>query len=684
MVKYKTFKFINGLTYFVIIAGIIALSIIISNLRSEGFSNKIKELFGSEIPYIYPEQLKSLCGLGTKPKGQRCVPDNEVITDILIDQKFINTVDGNIVFTPDYNPSIELPAIPDWFNHWKDKGTYSCQKVISWGECNIPGNNCESPCRCGDCAGWRGGNLTDCDNKTIGKGRVWCNLEPGEPYTFNGEPDKCECAYGYCAINGLCVSPYLMNGTKNNKRCCPECAFKSPDKQGGCAGGVICDPNIQCEEAIVEVPGKQYKFDMNNQTIKDHVKIVTELCPSSSTIGDCYHPQNDDARRQQPYVKVSPTDSNNLQSLIGNPVNTAHGQNEYDCALKCGDIQDDTEFSGTINSVTGLSNRLITVQTNTTFSFNEIQNGDYVIISGVEGNKNANGRFLVDNVQPSTKGSFRLVDSSSNGNYISGGTFVREKRQLTVGSQVECSKRCLPKLWRWYPIFDNSEGSLNYTGGYYQSDELMRYLSSEVSLKICPPETCPTEQNIPEFSTFNNCTECEGCKYEYADFPNGNGFYDSKYTCERCNQCLITQPDGLNDTNQIVCKNMTNCDTCINAIQSTVIQGVNYNECDTCTDKTEDDPKSGCKVYTLDPYITNTEGVAKFRPEATTYNHGADPFVDYSESKIEAGYDPNTRNSNCDFYVVNGNKTCDNTLDGKKGWGDGWFYSIDDCTKYCD
>ena len=70
-----------------------------------------------------------MCGLGTKPEGQRCVPDDRVIIDTLISQNFINK-DQEIVFRPDYNPNTQLP-VPKWFEHWKEKGGYSSQRVIS-------------------------------------------------------------------------------------------------------------------------------------------------------------------------------------------------------------------------------------------------------------------------------------------------------------------------------------------------------------------------------------------------------------------------------------------------------------------------------------------------------------------------------------------------------------------------
>ena len=572
-----------------IVSGILILFILYMVMNSENFENFKNNL--KNLNYIYPEQLKQICGNGTKPGNQRCIPDDDFVAQQLIKQNMIQEIDSEIVFTPRYAYEEPDPEVPKWFFDWVDKGAYSCQTLIEKGVCNINDNNCEAPCRCGDCAGWRGGNMTDCNNKSIGGGRVWCNLEPGEPFTFKGEPDACECAYGHCAINGLCVSPYKMDGTKDNKRCCPTCSFKNPDIRGGCAGSVKCDPSIECEESIVQLPGIQYKPDLSNQ----FVTLVDTLCPSKdSDDPNCYHPEHPNAMRTQPFIKVSPNESNSFNDLSPIETNTAAGENEYECAIKCGDTQ---------------------------------------------------GKFDNDR---------------------------------TVNTQYECSKRCLPKLWRWYPVFEELSEGLKYTGGYYQSDELMRYLPSDAELRVCMDPGCVTDLSIPEFPQFNNCTECENCNYTYSPYKNNNGFQDVKYDCDRCKQCILNQNLENGDKRQVVCKNMVGCNTCQDNTPEFILDAtINYKECDTCLGADQTDETAGCKVYTLDPY-KKTGNEIKYRTDSKIYNHGGDPYIDYI-NKSEDGYDPNSRNSGCDFYIFSGAKTCDN----QKGLYDGGYFRNYDCRQKC-
>lgn len=569
-------KISNYSAYIILIVSIIGLLIIIALLRANKEPNT--EYFSADF--------SELCGPGTKPGDDTCVPDEDFIGQELINSNLIQYIKGDIVFTPGYEEDVVIES-PDWYITWLDQGSYNCQKLIHKGICNIPGNNCNAPCRCGDCAGWRGGNKTDCDSKDIGTGRVWCNLVPGEAFTFSGEPDKCECAYGYCAVNGLCVSPFKIDDDDENTRCCPSCSWYSPD-DGGCAGSVKCDTNKICQDNIVELPGKKYNLRESNK-----IKTINNLCTSENQ-EDCYDPNHTDARRKQPYIIVEP-DSNNdntkFDFLVNEDTETAAGQNEYDCAFKCGD---------------------------------------------------------------------------------------------NVSSQVECSKRCLPKLWKWYPVFEKMEdtGGMRYTGGFHQSDELMRYLPSNTELRFCPENTCETELNVPDIAQFNNCTDCEDCLFSYDTITNNNGFKDRKYICKKCDKCILDQISENGQNYQVTCKNMTNCNTCVNVTQDlNGIEGIVFNECDACNGPDPNDPESGCKVYTLDPYVTKEN--VEFHPQSIMYNHGADPGKNYQSNSVTQGYNPDSRPSVCDEFIFDGNETCDNTLDGKIGWGDGFFFSIGDCTENC-
>ena len=157
------------------------------------------------------------CGLGTVNSDGMCVPDTELLVSSLDTGGYI-TVDYRD--EPVYDPILdfeEIEPIPVWFEPWIDRGAFSCNTTIGEGLTN-PGCGIRVSCSCGDCAGWRGGNRTDCDKKTIDTGgRVICETEEF--------PDLCKCAPGYCPVNGICVSPYVPTSASNlnNDVCCPSC-----------------------------------------------------------------------------------------------------------------------------------------------------------------------------------------------------------------------------------------------------------------------------------------------------------------------------------------------------------------------------------------------------------------------------------------------------------------------------
>lgn len=549
-----------------------------------------------------------LCGTGTRADTttQKCVPDNEQILTQLIDQQYIQEIDNDIVFVPGYTPNVTIP-IPSWFIQWTDSGAYSCQKEITRGICTIPGNNCHAPCRCADCAGWRGGNVTDCKGKPVGHGRVWCNLEPGEPFSFKGEPDRCQCASGFCAVNGLCVSPYTHLSSSEFKDlsepnlCCPECSWMPPSEEGGCAGYTKCNPDLKCHESRVEYPGNKI-FGPNFAS--SNVSLVLNRCTSPSDNAEenlCWHPDHEDARFRAAYVIINPTSSESFDTLCPELDNSASGQNEYECALKCGNvIPGDEAYSNEYN---------------------------------------------------------------------------------TVSSQIECSRRCLPKLWRWLPVYEKlANGNLRFADGYYQSEELLRYLPPDVKLSYCPEGKCEVSlSEPPDFSQINNCSECTGCRWIFSPYANNNGFQDRKYECDKCKKCILDQVNENGNAYQVECTDMIHCNTCTDiGTNLTLITGLSQNECDVCLDNDPNVYNSGCKVTTKDPYkYDGTKYV--FQSGADVYNHGGNPG-----NVSGPAYDPGTRDAGCDFGLVEGLKTCDNTFDGKVGFGDGCFSDVRDCTVSCN
>lgn len=558
------------------------------------------EAFSNTIP-----EYEKYCGPGTKIGEDGCVVDEDAIVSDLIDKEYIKYTDGKIQFLPENNV-MNIEDTPDWYKVWLNNRGYSGQRVISWGICGSPtptnyyefSGNCGASCRCSDCAGWRGGNTTDCNGESIGSshsGRVSCL--PGREIQEKDASNLCQCEYGYTAVNGLCVSPFELKNTTPDNRCCPKCALYKPDptfadwgpvganlKQGGCGGLMECDPNNLCEEAIVSLPGKKINIINHNG-----VNIINTLC-SETESNDCYDPNSSDARKRQPYVVV---DSMNLIEV---DTNTAEGENEYECAMKCES----------------------TLPSNLPYKFD----------------------------------------------------------------QVGCSKRCLPKLWRWYPVFEKMEdtGFLRYTGGYYQSDELMRYLPSNNKMMYCPDGSCETEENIPDIAEFNNCVGCDNCRFIYKTDINSNGVTISNYICDNCDVCYTDKENDLGLLKQFSCKDMMNCDDCIifSTDMGDGITSLENTQCDKCGGSNPFNEDSGCKVFTLDPYELRNGNVG-YHPGAITYNRGGDNTLLTTNQ-----YNPNSRSTDCGPKT-----TCDNTINGKIGWGDGSSRVVEnggtsaDCTTGC-
>lgn len=276
------------------------------------------------------------CGLGTKEDNGTCIPDEQQIAEILINSKFIqyDTKKQDIVFVPSYQyEDTNRQQQPKWYSVWLENNE---KRLITNGLCNIPGNNCKAPCSCADCAGWRGGNTTDCDQKDLGlPGRVFCNLNPQNDsiLEFN-DPDMCECKNGYTAVNGLCVSPY-----KFSDNCCPACASVSP-LLGGCAGTTRCDPNKTCTEQTVETPGGDQFPPLELLVTLPHpnILVVDNQCSPTNT-DSCWSPDNSDHRKTSPHIIIKTSPTQPLSSLAAPTTHRVNGENEYQCAFKCGDTQ---------------------------------------------------------------------------------------------------------------------------------------------------------------------------------------------------------------------------------------------------------------------------------------------------------------------------------------------------------
>ena len=80
------------------------------------------------------------------------------------------------------------------------------------------------------------------------------------------------------------------------------------------------------------------------------------------------------------------------------------------------------EFSDNVSTTTGGGVTVVVTLINA-FTSDDLKDGDTVYISGVQGNKAANGSWVIQNILGST---FELKGSVGNGNYAGGGTIIRK------------------------------------------------------------------------------------------------------------------------------------------------------------------------------------------------------------------------------------------------------------------
>jgi hypothetical protein len=173
-------------------------------------------------------------------------------------------------------------------------------------------------------------------------------------------------------------------------------------------------------------------------------------------------------------------------------------------------------------------------------------------------------------------------------------------------SQKDCSKRCLPKLWRWYPVFAKVGGQPKTFRGFMQSDELMQDIKEAVPpLLYCPPDTCVYVRDLGKNPLLNNCTGCSDIVSRVSeDNPKDN--FSSSSKCERCSLNIddVDSGDCGNQTKTLVCKDFNDCSGCARIKTNPNPLFDDYeNKCQQCY--TNDINKS-CRFYTRIPYINNT------------------------------------------------------------------------------
>jgi hypothetical protein len=137
-------------------------------------------------------------------------------------------------------------------------------------------------------------------------------------------------------------------------------------------------------------------------------------------------------------------------------------------------------------------------------------------------------------------------------------------------SQIECSKRCLPKLWKWDKLVVGGE-----VVGYTQSHSIIQFEPDTVQSDYCPigDETCQNTQP-PTISDLKNCEDCTDCFWELNDDK------EYQYSCNNCKNCNKNNSIGLDSNGfrileKIKCSNVSNCVECTNSFDTVTCNSCN-------------------------------------------------------------------------------------------------------------
>lgn len=209
----------------------------------------------------------------------------------------------------------------------------------------------------------------------------------------------------------------------------------------------------------------------------------------------------------------------------------------------------------------------------------------------------------------------------------------------TSTSQLNCSKKCLPKLWRWDKLLvDGTER------GFIQSDKLVQFESSEFSTEYCPVGdlTCQTIDNVEE-DNIQNCFGCTDCKWELNPVIN-----EYVHNCSNCDTCEISKPtgidsDGFRTFDKVSCKNVGDCKGC-SEVFDPLKSNQNVVGCNYC--------KIGnCLTNNKDPVNPINNGELKLYNEGENYDPKKvsvwEDFFSFGDAGTAFGCSLYTKNSSC-------------------------------------
>jgi hypothetical protein len=197
------------------------------------------------------------------------------------------------------------------------------------------------------------------------------------------------------------------------------------------------------------------------------------------------------------------------------------------------------EASGIIKYTTGEATSPITVTTSTDVSNGILKNGDYITITGVQGNNNANGSFSIFNLSVGIPNSTFQINGIGNKNYAGGGMW---SRQSDLG----------------YPNVTNDTNLIRNNQMFVKMNKKLKAIRSASLLDIIiPRDIIPIEVYIKDL--FNNSTNLVNqvttqpytvydtyIPLEYNEIKNGSiGFYSTPIYLLRSYSGVLGVPDQV-------------------------------------------------------------------------------------------------------------------------------------------
>lgn len=174
-------------------------------------------------------------------------------------------------------------------------------------------------------------------------------------------------------------------------------------------------------------------------------------------------------------------------------------------------------------------------------------------------------------------------------------------------TQRECSKKCFPKMWKWYTMVRDG-----IPVGVWQGDVLWNM--GDPSPNYCPGSGCTYTRDLGAQPEANGCSNCDKCN----NLMELNGKIGNYY-CDSCEKCKINiSPIDTGDCGdlpkEVTCSNLNRCTGC-QKNKYNLFGTLSNNTCGQCV---VPPGNGGCSFYTKRPYEI-VGGIAKLREGATTF-----------------------------------------------------------------